>query len=45
MLIEYKGPTVGVVFDPHYFDTIAKPILVTGKDGNKYNVIPSDQFK
>lgn len=22
-----------------------KPILVTADDGNKYNVIPSDQFK
>lgn len=22
-----------------------EPILVTGDDGNEYNVIPSDQFK
>lgn len=28
-----------------YFDTAFKPILVTGNDGNKYKVIPSDQFK
>lgn len=30
--------------DAHYFDNIFEPILVSG-DGNKYNVIPSDQFK
>lgn len=30
---------------PDYFTKPCKPILVTGDDGNKYNVIPSDQFK
>lgn len=27
------------------FDKIFDPILVTGDDGNEYNVIPSDRFK
>lgn len=35
----------GQIPDPHYFDNAFAPILVTGDDGNKYNVIPSDQFK
>ena len=35
----------GQIPDSHYFDTNFEPILVTGDDGNKYNVIPSDQFK
>lgn len=35
----------GQIPDPHYFDKAFAPILVTGEDGNKYNVIPSDQFK
>ena len=35
----------GQIPDPHYFDKAFKPILVTGEDGNEYNVIPSDQFK
>lgn len=35
----------GQIPDPHYFDEAFEPILVTGEDGNKYNVIPSDQFK
>lgn len=35
----------GQIPDPNYFDKAFKPILVTGEDGNKYNVIPSDQFK
>lgn len=30
---------------PDYFTNPFKPILVTGDDGNKYKVIPSDQFK
>ena len=34
----------GQIPDTHYFDTFATPILVTGDDGKKYNVIPSDQF-
>lgn len=35
----------GQIPDAHYFDNAFKPILVTGDDGNEYNVIPSDQFK
>lgn len=35
----------GQIPDAHYFDKAFEPILVTGEDGNKYNVIPSDQFK
>ena len=35
----------GQIPDSHYFDTIYEPILVTGEDGKKYKVIPSDQFK
>ena len=35
----------GQIPNEHYFDEAFKPILVTGDDGNKYNVIPSDQFK
>lgn len=34
----------GQIPDAEYFDHAFKPILVTGDDGNKYNVIPSDQF-
>lgn len=35
----------GQIPDPNYFDKAFEPILVTGEDGNEYNVIPSDQFK
>lgn len=35
----------GQIPDSHYFDRAFEPILVTGDDGNEYNVIPSDQFK
>lgn len=35
----------GQIPDAHYFDNTFEPILVTGDDGNEYNVIPSDQFK
>lgn len=35
----------GQIPDPNYFDKAFEPILVTGDDGKKYNVIPSDQFK
>ena len=35
----------GQIPDQHYFDKTFDPILVTGNDGNEYNVIPSDQFK
>ena len=31
--------------DQYYFDRIFQPISVVGGDGNKYNIIPSDQFK
>ena len=34
----------GQIPDEYYFDTAFEPILVTGDDGNKYKVIPSDQF-
>lgn len=35
----------GQIPDPNYFSKAFDPILVTGEDGNEYNVIPSDQFK
>lgn len=35
----------GQIPDTNYFSKAFKPILVTGDDGNEYNVIPSDQFK
>ena len=35
----------GQIPDLHYFDRAFEPILVTGEDGNEYNVIPSGQFK
>ena len=35
----------GQIPDNYYFDKAFEPILVTGEDGNEYNVIPSDQFK
>lgn len=35
----------GQIPDPNYFDSYFDPILVVGDDGQKYNVIPSDQFK
>lgn len=35
----------GQIPDSHYFDAAFEPILVTGDDGNEYNVIPSNQFK
>lgn len=35
----------GQIPDAHYFDRKFEPILVTGDDGEKHNVIPSDQFK
>lgn len=35
----------GQIPDPNYFKKAFVPILVTGSDGKKYNVIPSDQFK
>lgn len=35
----------GQIPDLHYFDGAFEPVLITGDDGNEYNVIPSDQFK
>lgn len=35
----------GQIPDSRYFKSAFEPILVTGDDGKKYNVIPSDQFK
>lgn len=35
----------GQIPDINYFHNKIAPILVTDDDGNKYNVIPSDQFK
>lgn len=35
----------GQIPDPHYFDKAFDPILVTGDNGEKYKVIPSNQFK
>lgn len=43
--IRFTIEKFGQIPDPHYFDKEFKPILVTGDDGNEYNVIPSDQFK
>lgn len=34
----------GQIPDPDYFSKTFDPILVTDDDGNRYNVIPSDQF-
>lgn len=35
----------GQIPDPHYSDRAFEPVLVVGDDGQKYNVISSDQFK
>ena len=43
--IRFTIEKFGQIPDPHYFNNAFNPILVTGDDGNKYNVIPSDQFK
>jgi hypothetical protein len=48
MTIEYLRLSIekfGQIPNEHYFEKAFKPILVTGNDGKKYNVIPSDQFK
>lgn len=39
MIQEYRGSFIHIQFAAN------EPILVTGDDGNEYNVIPSDQFK
>lgn len=43
--IRFSIEKFGQIPDPRYFDNSFEPILVTGDDGNEYNVIPSDQFK
>ena len=43
--IRFSIEKFGQIPDEHYFDRDFKPISVVGNDGNKYNVIPSDQFK
>lgn len=43
--IRFTIEKFGQIPDSGYFDSAFKPILVTGDDGKKYNVIPSDQFK
>lgn len=35
----------GQIPDQRYFEKAFVPIIVTGGDGKKYRVIPSDQFK
>ena len=43
--IRFTIEKFGQIPDGGYFDSAFKPILVTDDAGNKYNVIPSDQFK
>lgn len=43
--IRFTIEKFGQIPDASYFDKPFKPIVVTGDDGKKYNVIPSDQFK
>nr|DAK88126.1 MAG TPA: hypothetical protein [Caudoviricetes sp.] len=43
--IRFTIEKFGQIPDDSYFDNAFKPIVVTGDDGKKYNVIPSDQFK
>ena len=43
--ITFSIEKFGQIPDTQYFKAPCKPILVTGDDGNEYNVIPSDQFK
>lgn len=43
--IRFEIMQFGQIPDVHYFDNAFEPILVTGNDGNEYNVIPSNQFK
>ena len=43
--IRFTIEKFGQIPDENYFDKIFEPIVVTGNDGNKYNVIPSNQFK
>lgn len=43
--IRFTIEKFGQIPDSSYFDRPFKPIVVKGDDGEKYNVIPSDQFK
>lgn len=43
--IRFTIEKFGQIPDDSYFKNPFKPIVVTGDDGKKYNVIPSDQFK
>lgn len=43
--IRFTIEKFGQIPDPNYFKSNITPILVTGADGKKYGVIPSDQFK
>lgn len=43
--IRFTIEKFGQIPDDSYFDKPFNPIVVTGDDGKKYNVIPSDQFK
>ena len=43
--IRFTIEKFGQIPDKTYFKNAFTPILVTGDDGNEYNVIPSDQFK
>lgn len=43
--IRFTIEKFGQIPDDSYFDKPFTPIVVTGDDGKKYNVIPSDQFK
>lgn len=45
VMVRFIITKFGQIPDEHYFDEAFEPILVTGDDGNEYNVIPSDQFK
>ena len=43
--IRFTIEKFGQIPDNNYFNFEFNPILITGDDGNKYNVIQSDQFK
>ena len=43
--IRFTIEKFGQIPDPHSFEYVIEPILVTGEDGKEYNVIPSDKFK
>lgn len=51
MTVAIRENCVSIIFDPGKNNVVLpngysfEPILVTGDDGNEYNVIPSDRFK